>query len=90
MIKKISSQGRVKEAIDILENLIRTEPWNINEIIALNLLHLYDFYYLDHRARKKVLEVRNWISSCLIFFQKEIIDRYATNFNKGVLTYDQK
>jgi len=70
------SQGRVKEAIDILENLIRTEPWNINEIIALNLLHLYDFYYLDHRARKKVIE--------------EIIDRYATNFNKGVLTYDQK
>jgi len=70
------SQGRVKEAIDILENLIRTEPWNINEIIALNLLHLYDFYYLDHRARKKVIE--------------EIVDRYATNFNKGVLTYDQK
>jgi len=34
------------------------EPWNINEIVILNLLLAYDFYYVETKERKRVLKVK--------------------------------
>eukprot|EP01017_Pseudomicrothorax_dubius_P018475 TRINITY_DN2042_c0_g1_i7.p1 TRINITY_DN2042_c0_g1~~TRINITY_DN2042_c0_g1_i7.p1 ORF type:complete len:343 (+),score=78.30 TRINITY_DN2042_c0_g1_i7:288-1316(+) len=48
--------GDIMRAISYLENVVRKDPTNVNEIVIQNLFHLYDFYFLDNKERRNIIE----------------------------------
>jgi len=57
-ILKNSAQCKIKEAIETLENTVKAEPWNMNDVFVHNLFLAYDFYYADPKERKRVIRVK--------------------------------